>query len=106
MYFADDRHDLRAVHRSDRSSPFAAASEILAQNIEYPALTADELELYYSRPDSTNLFRRTRRNALAAFDDDEQTVFNDAREPDVTPDSQRLYVVLEGNIWFLTRNCD
>ena len=106
LYFADDRADLRSVQRADRTSPFGAASEILAQNIEYPAVSADELELFYSRPDSTNLFRRTRRNATAPFDDDEKMVFNDAREPDITPDSQRLYVVLNGNIWFLARNCN
>jgi hypothetical protein len=105
MYFADDRRDLRAVRRSDRNSPFGAASEILAQNVEHPTLTADELEVYYSRSDTSNLFRRTRRNPMAAFDDDEKLVFGDASEPDVTPDGQRLYVVLNGNVWFLTRSC-
>jgi hypothetical protein len=106
LYFTDDRRDLRAVHRTDRSSPFGAASEILAQNIEHPTLSADELELYYSRADTTNTFRRTRRNAQAAFDEDEKLVFNDAMEPDLAPDGQLLYVVLNGNIWSLTRNCE
>jgi hypothetical protein len=106
LYFSDDRRDLRAVHRTDRNSPFGAASEILAQNVERPTLTADELELYYSRSDATNVFRRTRRNATAAFDDDEKLVLADAIEPDVTSDGQRLYVVLTGSIWFLARSCN
>jgi Tol biopolymer transport system component len=106
LYYADDRRDLRAVHRSDRNSPFGGASEILAQNIEQPTVTADELELYYSRSDSLQTFRRTRRNAMAPFDDNEKMVFADAVEADVTPDGQRLYVVLNGNVWFLSRSCN
>ncbi len=106
LYFADDRRDLRSVRRSDRSSPFGAASEILSQNVENPTLSSDELELYYSRADDTKTYRRTRRNREGAFDDNETEIFADALEPDLSPDGQRLYVVRSGDVYTLTRNCD
>lgn len=106
LYFADDRRDLRAVRRADRSSPFSAASEVLAQSVENPTLSADELELYYSRADDAKTYRRTRRNRDAVFDDNETEIYAGALEPDLSPDNQRLYVVLEGNLYVLARSCD
>jgi hypothetical protein len=105
LYFADAGGDLRSATRGSRTAPFERSTEVLAAGILAPALSADELELYYARSDTVGVYRRTRASKAEPFDKDEMLVLADASDPDVSADSQRLYVKL-GDFHVLTRACD
>ena len=105
LYMADGGGELRAATRSARTMAFTAAGDVLASAVQSPTLSPDELELYYTRTDAASTYRRTRASKTSAIDKDERLVVEDATEPDVVPDSERLYVKLAG-FTLLTRSCE
>lgn len=105
LYITDATGDLRATTRTARGAAFGAPSGVLASGVQFPTLSADQLELYYGRTDMVGVFRRTRASTTIAFDKNETLVVADASEPDLAPDSERLYVKL-GSFAVLTRSCD
>ena len=105
LYVADAGGDLRSATRASRTAPFDRSTEVLAAGIVAPAVSADELELYYARTDTIGVYRRTRASKAEPFDKDEMLVLADASDPDVSADSLRLYVK-RGDFHVLTRACD
>lgn len=105
LYITDATGDLRCATRTTRDAAFGAPSDVLASGIQSPTLSADQLELYYGRTDMIGVFRRTRASTTVAFDRNETLVVADASEPDLAPDSERLYVKL-GSFAVLARSCD
>lgn len=105
LYVVDAAGDLRSMTRPDRGGAFGRLSDVLASGIISPSVSADELELFYGRTDTAGVYRRARDSKAGAFDKPETLVLADAIEPDVAPDSERLYVKV-AEFMELTRSCD
>lgn len=108
-YVSGDPPELRVVERPDRSSAFGPPGPVLATDVHYPSISADELELFHARYNSGSIvgvFRLTRTTTTVPFEPDPEAVAPLAADPDISPDSTRLYFTTGGELGSMTRTCN
>jgi hypothetical protein len=104
LYYADLTGELYSVTRESRGQPFGAPSVLLASNVKWPAVSPDQLELYYDSMDVQQIIHRmTRANVAVPFDSDQAMMVG--TDPDVSPDSRSLLISNAGEIQISHRTC-
>ena len=90
LYYVDGNYDLHAVPRPRRTAAFGIPSQTLASNLNYPAVSPDELELF-ATPDTTSIgtVRLTRSDPTQPFSTQTQ-IDSTYTDPDLSPDSTRM----------------
>jgi len=108
LYYADAAGDIRMIERASRGETFGTEGEVLMTNAYFPAVSPDELELFFERKDAMNnssVLRSTRTSTSAPFPAQADVIINGAGDPDVSPDSTRLYLALAGSLTVMSRAC-
>lgn len=89
LYFSTPALDIYEVRRTSTVEPFGTPL-LVVQNGEWPGVSSDELEIYFTRPGVNGIQRATRTTTGVAFDTSTSaTQFGG--DPDLTPDGRTLY---------------
>jgi hypothetical protein len=105
IYYVDNSFELRAIHRESPGAPFGPPSEILAAGVQYPSVSPDGLELFFSRDGVNGIFQRTRPTPEGPFGTQDDPVTLDGGDPDLAPDARTLYYSNNGVLQVTTRTC-
>ncbi len=94
-YYTDGT-DLYSVSRATRSAAFGTPGPRLAQNVRFPAISGDELTIYYTTGGG-GVYSKQRTSKTAAFPNTAPTtVYTDGKDPDVTADGTTLVLGKDG----------
>ena len=111
LYYTNSDGELYMLTRAARDKPFGNRSELLANDVEYPTISGDELELFFRhwddpmKPDDLRLFRRERAQRDVPFGP-EQEILSEAADPDIAPSSSELIIAYDGTLAIMKRTCD
>ncbi|MDB4959512.1 MAG: hypothetical protein JWO36_7081, partial [Myxococcales bacterium] len=84
------------------SGPFTERAKTFGTGFNYPTISSDGLELYYTPNGS--LFHSVRPDQASDFPKGTDTGFT-VYDPDLTPDGQTLVLGDGSSVLFLTRTC-
>jgi len=105
LYFGANEGQIYVAERATRDAPFGDAT-MLFDAAWFPTVSGDELEIFYNRFMGTTreMFRRARADRSDAFGP-EELVLDDGSDPDISPTSSVLVVVLGNGLSILDRPC-
>jgi hypothetical protein len=96
---------LYTASRPDLDSPFGEPTQLIADNVQYPAISPDQLEIYYHSPDGA-IYRRVRPAIDEPFGPEEPVAPAGSGDPDVSPDARTLLFSDQGgHLQYMTRDC-
>ena len=87
LYFSQG-DELLVARRASVVSAFGAAS-VVGPRMDYPSISADELELFFQNPNDEMIYRVTRSSTKAMFDGAPEAVFP-GEDPEITDDGLQL----------------
>jgi len=96
-------HTLWFASRPTRDAPFEG-NRMLFEDVMFPTVSADELEIYYNRYGSARLYRRVRANKDDPFGP-EEFILDEGTDPDIAPSSNQLVVGRAQGLAILERVC-
>lgn len=106
LYYVDAQYSLYAVTRSSRTEPFGMPSEPLALGIRFPSLSADQREIFFTKPNDSGVYRRIRDTVSDTFDTaHEDVILSTGFDPDLTSDGKTLVMSVSGGLVMATRSC-
>lgn len=103
LYFVDPQEQLRMAGRGSYAERFAEAPQVLATGVRFPSISADHLELFYMHTDGA-IHRRVRSAMEEVFEND-QVVFDNAGDPDISVDGTTLVFSRQRRIMTAVRAC-
>lgn len=106
VYYADGDDDLYVVQRATRNDPFGSPSQLLASGVAFPSVSPDQLELFYEKPVTSGVFRRTRVDPTLPFDPaTDQAIEAMAGDPYMSGDPTILLLDDAPGMAMMTRTC-
>jgi hypothetical protein len=104
VYFGTASHEIYEARRSSTDQPFGEPMVVVA-NGDWPGVSSDELEIYFTQSTVGGVFRATRTNVGTQFGQTASaTAFGG--DPDLTPDGRTLVLLRTGNsLQVLQRSC-
>lgn len=104
LYYVDASHDLYQADRPDTISAFGTPI-MVAQNVDFHAISSDERELYYTQPGVGGIYRAIREADSGVFGEP-GSVSSFGRDPDVSHDGTVLLLARAGDsLEVIRRTC-
>ena len=114
IYFGDenvmpgiDRFPLYTASRPDLDSAFGEPTQLVDDNVSFPAISPDQLEVFYHSPHDDRIYRRVRPAIDEPFGPEEPVAAAGSVDPDVSPDARTLLFAdrTTGHLLYMTRDC-
>ncbi|MDQ3295929.1 MAG: hypothetical protein M3619_05065 [Myxococcota bacterium] len=108
LYFKDSSQIDDAVYTATRATldaPFIVSPAIVALGASSPAISPDDLELFYNTPGTNQLWKVVRASPTEPFTSPPVLVLEDGEDPDLAADGRTLVTTRNSSLVIHQRSC-